>query len=568
MNTQKRTSEGPSISMRLMPEKLTDEVIEDVKTVASDWSSLGVITEIDWEKPYMEATNQLSRITYPISQFDKEKYEMNWEQKLDLNFQKFCLYFLAALVCFLGKWALASLQGLLRDCQRFIQNSPDTYPDWVEGGVMEQPHLFHDFLLLLPLSEEGSKFVETLADMLDYSGFSLNGKPRALPSVKSFLTFGSCLMDRRPDEALSKRYLLAPVRIWWTISTCIPLRPVEFLVTPYDCLLHPDEGTWFLILRRNRIKGTNRPKAYKIQEDYELVKYQVPKLVADCIQEYKELAANAGAERCPLGTLFSPGLHYQGLGRKMPPSSSYYSYANFNYALHSFHEDLKKVYKFEVIEDRPADTSWDQRTAIDRILPGDTRHLALLNAAQEGVQPQTLVEMVRHASVTQTYWYAANNSVLQACATSKAYEKNQSRNAPIPSIPLAGYHRIKKGDPFLGFGGGRCYSPLLNKGEGSDAFDCTQSTGPRGEFGWCATCPYFRRKGGGSQFDPSRYAMDAQYDWEILLKTIDFYRKEVLHEDSLIRVFEQARASINTLQELVIRDIVSQPDEEDENGAS
>ena len=563
MVTEHRASAGPSIRTFIDPERLIPEVMADVQDQASSWASKGVILSIDWDSYDMTATNQLGIFSFRISEFSEEAYGQHWKEPLGITFQEFCKAFLAALVCFLGRWALPSLQGLVRDGQKFIHTAPEDFKRWVDGGGLEQAHLFHDLLLMLPQPDDHGCATESLSDIIDCSGFHYNSDKRDLPDVKSFLVFGMVL-DRfiasGPDhEALSLYY---PVYLWWELSAIIPLRPIEFLVTPYDCIRQDSSGTWHIALRRSAIKGTGRMKEYNIVEDFELVEYEIPGSIAELIKGYREYAAEQGLSPCSLGTLLMPGLHYSGLGWKVPEGSRYYTYANFNHALRSFQEEVvHEKYGYAIIQSRSPVGAPAPDGSIYRILPGDTRHLSLFNAARVGVQPQTLMELVRHSDINQTFWYAANDRSFQWCATGFAYEEDRQRNAPIPSIPTTGYIRIKEGSPFLTMGEGRCYSPHMSAPANPSACDCIQSIGPRGELGWCPSCPYFRMDGADGTFDPTRLALDAQSDWELLLQTIEHYRKDVLHAGSLIASFEKARSSINILLDLVKRDALESEQE-------
>lgn len=559
MVTEHRASDGPSIRSFINPERLTPEVMADIREQAGSWISKGVILSIDWDSYDMVATNQLGVFSFRISELSQEAYGLNWEKTLGISFRSFCGSLLAAIVCFLGRWALPSLQGLVRDAQKFIHTAPEDFKDWIDGGGLEQPHLFHDLLLLLPQPDGRESAIDSLTDIIDCSEFHYTSLRRDLPDVKSFLVFGTILerfMASGPTpEALSLYY---PVYLWWRLSGIMPLRPIEFLVIPYECIRQDVSGTWHLTLRRSAIKGTGRMKAYNIKEDFEQIEYEIPAAVAELIQGYREHGASQGQSPCGLGTLLMPGLHYSGLGWKRPESSRYYTYANFNHALQRFQDEvIHEKYGYAIIQERSPSGSPAPDRSIYRILPGDTRHMSLFNAAKTGVQPQTLMELVRHSDINQTFWYAANEKAFRWCAASIAYEEDRQRHAPIPTIPLAGYFRIRDGSPFLKMEGGRCYSPHLNAPEDPDARDCIQSTGPRGELGWCSSCPYFRRDGTDGTFDPSRLALDAQSDWELLLQTIEHYRKDILQAGSLIASFEKARTSINILLDLVKRDALA-----------
>lgn len=78
------------------------------------------------------------------------------------------------------------------------------------------------------------------------------------------------------------------------ITNIIPLRLIEFCVTPYDCIDESTDGKFYIYLRRSSLKGQKKGSkhvSHKIDDDYSIYMYVVSEEIADLIKEYKEITS-------------------------------------------------------------------------------------------------------------------------------------------------------------------------------------------------------------------------------------------------------------------------------------
>lgn len=140
-----------------------------------------------------------------------------------------------------------------------------------------------------------------------------------------------------------------------TLTAILPLRTTEFLLTPRE-RLSEENGKTIITLRRTLLKGGGRKLSYKVDKDYEAVRYMIPSKMAADISWY--LNATVSMSPSVLSTLFVREPHYEHFLRMPNSSLGYYTYANLSRAL-----DVSKM------------MSW----ALTRARLGDTRHPAIIS---------------------------------------------------------------------------------------------------------------------------------------------------------------------------------------------
>ena len=138
--------------------------------------------------------------------------------------------------------------------------------------------------------------------------------------------------------------------LWWQISGVIPLRPREFILTPRNCLQNREDG-WYLTLRRNQLKGSNKKVTYKIEDDYITVQYHIPDKLADEIIKYIDFTKEY--EATELKTLFITDTHYHQWNQKKHSNSRYFTYINMNCVMrYFFHDIIEEKYGLKIVYDR------------------------------------------------------------------------------------------------------------------------------------------------------------------------------------------------------------------------
>lgn len=192
------------------------------------------------------------------------------------------------------------------------------------------------------------------------------------------------------------------------------------MLTDRNCLTRKEDGTYYLKLRRNQIKGSGRSIQYKISEDYRTDKYKIPEYLGAEIQRYLDMTAHYNGTE--INTLFVAEPHYFNFGHSKPKDSRFLTYANMCTIMRCFYE--------EIICGRLGMTVAYEHGArqlknneIGYIHLGDTRHIAMINLMKEGGTPVTAMLLAGHDSMIMSSHYYTNLEKLIECKTYRYYRR-------------------------------------------------------------------------------------------------------------------------------------------------
>jgi hypothetical protein len=257
------------------------------------------------------------------------------------------------------------------------------------------------------------------------------------------------------------------------------------------------------------LKGGGRRLAYRVDKDYETVRYAIPDNMADEITMYLE--ATDTMTPTTLSTLFVTEPHYAHFAKKPYPSLGYYTYANLSTCLRRFQEDIMGV---------------DEKS---KIRLGDTRHLAMISLILSGGSPLICKELAGHEDINISAHYYSNISSFIECATFEAHRKSRAWTADLSEHGSLGF---MKHEPRTPTEGGFCDSEAYGQGE---IYDCIKCIGVNGELGDCRRCPHFIDGEGGVRLlyaDSAGRKEQVDRDSQYLLQTLDTVRRGIgLSED-------------------------------------
>lgn len=562
MDTQYRSEEP--VRVQACQDALAPARIESARAVLEAYAASGVILNGSLESPVLLTSDELSHVRLAFSSIDRNTYQKNWESFLCLPFDDFLLYLKCSVLFLLGRRILATLRNFVLDMKVLTELGPGGISSYLMEHRFNHPGLVASVLLSLPVPGDGLLQRDSIVELIEASCSSGPSNQRILPDFKSILTFGTILDDFWSGAGPDEKLLYFPVLLWWKITSVIPTRPREFLVTPRDCIHLDAGGEWQLTVRKDLLKGRASFIHYKIDMDYEKQTYPIPAWLASLIQEYISMTACYPPTK--LDTLLIPDPHYLLKGRARNKRSRYFTYANLRCILQDFLDRIvSERYGFTVLdpfrdeggsapdESSPGGNAEGPHTLRAPHL-GDTRHISLINMIAEGVQPLAAMELAAHENPRQVFHYAANLDAYLKCATYRAYRDRDYACPPFSLNAAAGLVRIREEDPHVEMDEGACYSPLFLK---EDVSDCLKTFGPHSELGWCQRCPYFRGKTPGRQFpDTSRYLLDLQEDWALLTATVDAYRRDILGKDEeLFQVLLRVQSSLNVFQNVLRRNL-------------
>ena len=472
----------------LQTQSIDDSCIQKAKELFEEYKQTGVIRFGDFEDKRWYFTDEYSNMSmhFSVPEFGYKRY---YEQILGLSENQFIEYLKTYIMFSMGDIVLTSMREVLYDINRLLSNNPETLII-DEQIFLQHPNKVIEFLSMLPEPADAEKMehlFNILDELVDYRhSFNSPDNKRELASFDSYFLFNDIMNDYwAGDINNDERLFFYPLYLWWQISGVIPLRPREFILTPRKCLEQRNDG-WYLTLRRNNLKGSNKKVAYKIENDYFTVQYHIPTKLANEIIKYIDFTKEY--ESTELETLFVTDTHYHQWKQKKHKNSRYFTYINMNCVMrYFFHDVIEGKYGLRIVYDRQIKHL--EEGCINYLYLGDTRHLALINIIAEGGTPVIAMMLSGHDNMEMAAHYYSNITSLIECRTYKQYRKVLKG--------IVSYEISRKNNQSLGIkdfvtleDNGRCYSP---KFLANDYSDCTYVSGPNGEIGYCPECMYYRK---------------------------------------------------------------------------
>ncbi|MCM3594065.1 hypothetical protein M4D58_26300 [Brevibacillus borstelensis] len=224
-------------------------------------------------------------------------------------------------------------------------------------------HVLIEFLEYFPIAES-----EEYLNLLYYQSeaHSKSNKEltqRELGIFGSIFELGDALDTFWEHCSEDEKEEFYPIKLWWEITTTIPLRVSEFIVTPYDCLSE-EEGFYYLTVRRTDLKGNATNVTHKVEEDYTLQKIRINEALYRLIQAYRDLVddydfipnyfyqgyQHTGRRKY----LFSQRAYYKHLDFKGSTVASsildFFSVSNLNYLLKRFYRKvIVGMFQYELV---------------------------------------------------------------------------------------------------------------------------------------------------------------------------------------------------------------------------
>lgn len=520
--------------MENIAEKLYTEIINlnelnyvdiaKAKEIFTQYQHKKIIKSCLFEDKTWQTTDEYSNVGLHFN-FNEYSYMKYYYPMLNIPFHNFIEYVKVFIIYSMGKCILHTLQNILNDLKKIIKMDPEEIYAINPELKINYPNYLIDFFTILPKLND-SDFIDNITYALDeylVMRYSNNvSSQRNLVSFDSYFLFNDIITDYWNSNISNEiRLFYYPLYLFWQITAIIPLRPREFILTPRDCLIKKDDG-FYLKLRRNKIKGSDKRITYKIEDDYTITTYKIPNKLADKIQKY--ISFTNEFEHTELETLFVTDMHFKHWGQKKHSNSRYFTYVNLNTLMRYFYKDIIcGTYKFNIVYDKIPG-----KNEINYIHLGDTRHIALINIIAEGNSVVTAMMLAGHNDVNTSAHYYSNISNLIECKTYRQYRHILEGKVTYqvskykPTFNISEYKRLDDG--------GKCFSNEFRNGNISD---CMNSSGPSGEIGYCPNCKYYRKK------YQSFYSADKKY-----LKSINEKSKEVTE---MVKLYRKGKGDIEDI---------------------
>ncbi len=481
------------------------DVREKAKALFDEYRSGGIILNGSFADNEWKLTNQLQNtgISFNFHELNYHKIAEPW---LGCNFDLFIDCVKTYVMFRLGNAAIGGIRNMV--------NSFRLITEVEESRLINSLTEHHSHLAeLLSVLPGGNVRRDAILEALDerqweYRTHTGKKRQRVLSELNTYFAFNDALQEFWISTADDEKLFWFPLYLWWTLTAILPLRTTEFLLTPRDCL-GVEHGRNLITLRRTLLKGGNRKLAYRIDKDYETVRYIIPDKMAGEILWY--LKATAGMKPTSLSTMFVQEPHYLRFGKKPNTSLGYYTYGNLSTCLRYFQDGVMDV------------------DAEAKIRLGDTRHLAMISLILSGGSPLICKELAGHNDINISSHYYSNISSFIECATFEAHRKSRAWRADLIERKMPARKDIT---PSIAVEGGFCDSIVYGRGE---IYDCIKIIGADGELGNCRYCPHFIDGKSGVRLvyaNPHEQKERVDSDSEYLLQTIEAVRRGIgLPED-------------------------------------
>ncbi|TCO79425.1 site-specific integrase [Marinisporobacter balticus] len=220
---------------------------------------------------------------------------------------------------------------------------------------------------------------------------------REIPDLYSMILFNDVLNDFVSHCIQEEKEKYFPVIIWWRITSCIPMRPIE-LATLETNSAKIVNGKYILSILNAKEKFSGNDT---LEQTYRHV--EIPKELFDLIHEFNNNNNQEGNEKY----LFNYDIyanHYK-IKRSFDKfldihEDNYAGTARFYGLLNKFYlEIIEKRYGYIAISSEEKSKGNKDGFYVERITPGDTRHFAICNLYLQGINPLTIARLAGHTTI-------------------------------------------------------------------------------------------------------------------------------------------------------------------------
>ncbi len=377
------------------------KAMKKAKALFEEYRLNGIILNDSFGQNDWQFTNQLHSQAISF-RFDELGYNKNAKPWIGCNYESFVDCAKTYVMFTMGSLTILTIREIVHSF-RMLADMPE---DRLAGAVSEHiPHMAA-FLAALPgESIRRDSVVEALEEKQLFSPTRTGkARQRVLSELGTYFKFNDAMQDLWKSAKDTEKLFWFPLYLWWTVTAILPLRTTEFLLTPRECLF-VENGKSLITLRRTLLKGGGRKLSYRIDKDYETVRYIIPDNMASEILWYQD--ATADMTPSVLSTLFVQEPHYAHFSKTPNSSLGYYTYANLSTCLNRFQQDVMNV---------------DDCSAIHL---GDTRHLAMIGLILSGGSPLICKELAGHTDINVSSHYYSNISTYIESAVYRAHHKKQ-----------------------------------------------------------------------------------------------------------------------------------------------
>lgn len=500
--------------------EVDNEILRKAQETFVNYKNRKVILNDNFKDSVWNLSNEKRHYKMDFT-FSEEEFKNNGGKWAGCSYKCYVECIKAYLVFSLGRLELASICAICNVLKRMMGYSQNNILDLVK-------YINHivSFLKILPNSTlERDYVIEILEDKwCERSILSRKGNQRCLSDFKSYLKFDKMLNVFWNHASEKEKLVYFPVYLWWKVTSILPLRPTEFLLTPRNCLSYDEDGNSVLTIRRTRLKGGHKKITYNIEGDYIYKKYIIKESVAEEIRKY--IQATETMKKTSFNTLLSKEPYRNCIGKNFDSTYNYFTYGNLTFTLNSFYEKILI----------------NSGESIRRVNLGDTRHLAMVNLILTGGSPTICMELAGHSDINISSHYYTNISNLVECITLEKYRERYGKKANMKgkvkyeTIIPDKKHRVENG---------WCDAMEVLNGNISE---CVKAANNEGNIGVCSSCIHYWPDVQGIRFeffDTKKGKAQVDADSAFLVEMIERTRKGLGYTEELKKAFLKLQHSSN-----------------------
>ena len=379
-----------------------------------------------------------------------------------------------------------------------------------------------DFLYLLPGDSKYRQEIIGILEDIPKNRSKRGFVQRQLSSYQSYYRFDILLTGFWATATVAEKNCYFPIYFWWRVTGIIPLRPIECVLTPRNCIRRDENGEYHLTLRRSIRKGTIQSSRYSLEKDFRLHEYRISAGLAEEILAYIDRTQHC--YKSDNNTLFCKQTQFSSLGIPIE-SDSHYSGVNLSQCLSHYYKHILCSKMGQTIVETEGLLNGDE---IERIYLGDARHLAIISLMSSGASLATIRELVGHHDSDISAHYATNISTMTKAL---GYERCRV-DKDMDTLDLPTDFSMPVDDGF-------CISPLVKVGDFSD---CGKAVSAMGTFCDCHVCNYYR----GNSRQYKKLAEDVAQELKdtcmLLTKEIELLQKATGSEDTVMVLLDRVKA--------------------------
>lgn len=453
-------------------DQLSPEVIDEAKETFEHYRSSGVIKAecydaSDWY--ILDGVHSPQRIRFD---FDEVAFQRVCHQKLGVTLDEYRTAMRVALMAAMGRVVALTLGTLCREMRRLAVEL-DTFFDHLNP---EHAEYYVNFLELLPGNTAWkTTLIKRLETEVVRAGNARAKKARELSYAESYFLFDNYLNKFWSGASSDEKLLYFPVFFWWKVTSILPLRPTECVVTPRKCLRIGDDGKNYLTVRRTLQKRVYKAISYDLEKDYVKKEYPISKEIADVIAWY--ISETEKEYVSAEDVLFSKRTQVRLSGAKSYRDQFYYG--NLKSCLDRFYQEIL-VAKYGLrVRNEAVKTMRLEKGEIDQLQLGDTRHLAMISIMASGHSRSICRELAGHLDPDISFNYYGNlKTFLHLLSFEKArVETGDFERSSLLAVPAS-----------ICVEDGLCTSKKTVAG---DFTHCCQAVDQYGRPGTCRMCKYF-----------------------------------------------------------------------------